>query len=414
MSEKELIRDEEEINKILELQQEIQREVAKAINENKKTATVGNRIILIIKDPEDDQDGDNVKDILEYEVTSEKGSIKATAQKDKNTGKVINVDVDFDIETVNILLNNQRRKELEDNRRIEKHLVGGNESELLKKEVEMGLKKGDAALMDTRRENTKTETVGMFLSRAFGERDVDELYKVKGRGSHDFKYVIKKSNGTYKTLDLSTRSEGTNTRQKIWIMKDGKLEEKTVASLLLKGRYGIATDMPKDVTTSNTTSYMVQRLPNGQYLAVEMAQARGINRNTSGDLMQKELMSRSKSRCQMEDTVKAAELAKHIEPIMKDGILTTEELELVKKLKEDKNMNNSEVRMTVDTITSLKEMGFKCDEIKPMLEDWGKDKIKKVSEELKKDDISRKEIEEDEKLPGGGTRSRGYDPKHDF
>ena len=412
MSEKELIRDEKEINKLLELQREIETEVAKAINENRSSATVGNRIILIIQDPEDDPNDEN---ILEYKAVSEQGSIEVTTKKDKKTGKILDVDVDFDIKTVNIILDNERRKELENNRRVEKHLVGSRESDLLKKEVEMGLKKGDAALMDTRRENTKTETVGMFLSRAFGERDVDELYKVKGRGSHDFKYVIKKSNGTYKTLDLSTKSEGTNTRQKIWLMKDGKLEEKTVDSLLLKGRYGIATDMPENVATSNTTSYMVQRLPNGQYLAVEMAQARGINRNTSGNLIQKELMSRSKSRRQMEDTVQEAELAKQIEPIMKDGILTTEELELVKKLKEDKNMNNSEVRMTVDTIVSLKDMGFSCDEIKPMLENWEKNEIKAVSEKIKKGDISKSEIEEeDQKLPGGGSRNRGYDPKHDF
>ena len=406
MEESELLKDDYE--KLLAFQQKVKDEVTKAIREGKERVFIGDTLIINVKLLEKDEKNGSIDN---YEFESQEKSISGKATRDSK-GK-IDIDIDLEPKVVHLIMDEKRREKLDQRSRIEKHQVDDKTGGILKQEIEQGLVNGNAVRMETRRENTRTETFGMFVRRAFGEKDVQEIYRVKGKDPHDFKYVIKKSDGTYKKIDISTRSEGRNTFQKVWIMKDGKLQEKAVDSLLLKGQYGIATDIPEDVASDNTTSYMVQRLPNGQYIGIEVAQAYGVNRNTSGNEIQKDLMSKTKSKYQLEDTVEAANLAQEIEPIMQDGKLTTEELMLVKKLKEEKNMNDSEVKATVDTISCLKELGFECSQIETMLSKWDKNDIKQISEEIKRGDISEEDIEQDPKLPGGGVRNRGYDPIHD-
>lgn len=406
MEEYELLKDDYE--KMLALQKRIKEKVAQAIRDGKfidgkKKVFIGDTLVINVKRKKGSADN--------YEFEAQKKSISGKATKD-STGK-IDVDIDLDSQTVHLIIDKKIREQLDARKRIEEHQVDDKTGDILKQEIEQGLTNGNAVRMETRRENTRTETFGMFVRRAFGEKDVHEVYRVKGKDPHDFKYVIEKSDGTYKKIDISTRSEGRNNFQKVWIMKDGKLQEKAVDSLLLKGQYGIATDIPENVASNNTTTYMVQRLPNGQYIGIEVAQASGVNRNTSGNIAQKDLMSKTKSKYQLEDTVEAANLAQGIEPIMQDGILTTEELMLVKKLKEEKNMSNREVKATVDTIVCLRELGFKCNEIEQMLSKWDKKEFEQISEEIKRGNITKDDIEEDQKLPGGGIRSMGYDPKHE-
>ena len=411
MDENELLRDQEEYNKLLALQERIQDEIANAIREGKETVTIGNKVIMNVKLLENEEE-DGESSIDRYRVESKDKSITAKATKNKD-GK-IEVDVDFDDRTIKNILNAKRQKEHEDELKIKKHEVDGKDSELLKKEIEEKEKTGKAKKLSNR-EFSDSENAIMFFKRAFGV-SATEIYRVQGKDHHDFKYVYKDADGKYKQLDASSRHEGRNPNQKVWLMKDGKLVEKRVDSLLIKGQYAIATDFPDSIASENTTTYLTVRLPNGQYIGTEVGEQYGVNRNTSGDRIQKDYMARAKSKYQLEDIVKACELAKKSQELFKDKKLTTDEIELVRKLQKDKGLSEKQTIEAANTINILKELGFEKDEVKKFMEESKDSKeIEAKAENVKqaKDEgKSKKEFEDDPKLPGGGYMRRGYDPKH--
>lgn len=403
MAENGQIRDQKELAKLLKKQQEIEQKIADAIREGKETVDIGNKTILNVKLLEDSENGE--KSIDSYNIESKNKSITARAQKDKKTRKV-DVDVDFDTRAVKEYMDNKRRKEIEDQRKIKKHEVKETQSDLLKKEIEQKKRTGNAIPIELHREITDTVNMHMFISRKCGV-SCKNLYRVKGKDSHDFKYVAENSSGKYEVLDLTSRNEGRNPYQKIWLMKDGKMQEKTVDSIMLKGNFGIATDFADNVASQHTTSYLIQRLPNGQYLGIAAAEKSGVNRTPSGNDTQKDITS-LKSKYQMQDYVKAADAAKLMDSLMMDNKLTTEEVKLVQVLQKDKNLTDNQTSDALDTIITLRGMGFECSEIKNMMNQVknGNDleKMEEKIDDIKKDGNSKEEVEQ--KLPGTGRIDR--------
>ena len=418
MDENEQILDQEQYAKLLALQEDIQREIANAIRKGEETVLVRGKVLFRITLLKNDTDDETAKE--RFRIESDSKSIEAKATRDKKNNK-IEVDVDFDNRTVKNLLNAMKgQKEREDARAIKKNRVDERDSSLLQKEIEEKKKTGKAVRLEEGREYSDRDNLIRFFREAVGEKNIDEIYRVQGEDNHDFKYVVKSGNNKYKTLNFKSMNEGKNPRQKVWLLKDGKLVQKRVDSLLVKGNYAIATDFPDSVISQNTTSYIVSRLPNGEYIGSEIAQKSGYNRNTSGDKLQKEDFSRTKSKYEFEDIVRAAEVAKNCRELQLDGKLTTEELELVKKIKEDKSLNNDQVKDIVSTIVILKKSGLKPEQTKEIIENakYGKE-IEKLAEDVKeakekgakKEDFLKK-YDEDQKMPGGGYLRRGYDPKH--
>ena len=423
MDEDELLRDQEEYNKLLAFQERIKDKIADAIREGNETVTIGNTIKMNVKLLENDEE-DGESSIERYRLESENKSVTAKATKDKN-GK-IEVDIDFDIKTIKTIMEVKRQKEHDDELKIKHHEVEKDNSELLRKELEEKLKTGKAKELEAGREFSHSENAIMFIKRAFGV-SATNLYRVQGRDNHDFKYVCKTASGKYQQLDLSSRNEGRNPNQKVWLMKDGKLVEEKVESLLVNGKYAIATDFPESVASQNTTTYFVVRLPSGKYIGTEVGEKYGVNRDPSGDYMQKDYSAAGKSKYQLEKIVQAAETAKNIDEINEDQKLTTMETELVRKLQRDKGLSDKQVEGAFETIGLLKDIGFQHDEIKEFMENVIEgedyDDIAEEIKEQKEDGKSKEEIQEnyenekdsdDEKLPGGGYMRRGYDPRHDI
>ena len=244
------------------------------------------------------------------------------------------------------------------------------QSEALKIEMEQKIKSGKAVQMDSDREVSTTENMRMFVQRAF-RVSAQEIYRVQGNDSHSFKYVAKTSNPDkpYEEIDLSHHREGTNSMQKIWIMEDGKLKEKTVDSMLLKGNYAIATDVADNTLTGHTRTYLAARTPNGKYIAIAAGQKQGVHRNTSGNSIQKDFMSRENTVYDLEDVVESAVLAEKIYGFNKDGKLTAKEIEIVRRFKFDKNMDDKEVVNIINAISLLREMGYEHNEIREIIDD---------------------------------------------
>lgn len=204
-------------------------------------------------------------------------------------------------------------------------------------------------------------------------------------------------------------------------MENGTLKEKKVDSLLLKGNYGIATDLPESVASQNTKTYLVSRTPSGQYIAIATGQKSGVNRNTSGDVLQKSMMARGRSVYELENIIEAAGMAEQIYALNKDGKLTTREVEMVKKFKIDRNMDDKEVFDAVTLVADLKDMGYECNEIKTILSARNKEEIMKLAKEV--DDHSRdssgktkkmNEVNEDIENTGEKTLHDGHDGERLF
>lgn len=380
------IRDQAEIATIMKIQQEIQNKITEAMNSDNKPKKVSIGIgdtTVIIRLLEDD-DG-NVT------MSSEDNIVTGTVTVDKKTKKVKSyrdVDVDFNKKRIHEILDAKRRYELGIKEDIKDRTVDKNDSHALQMEVEKGLKDGTVTEMDNYREFSEDENMHTFVSRAW-KISCTNVYRVKGKGTHDFKYVAKTSSGKYQELDLSTTREGTNSRQKITILENGKFKEKTVNSLLIRGRYGIATDIPDSIVSSTTRSYIVTRTPKGGYIAIAALEKQGKNRTVSGDKEQKRDAAKGRSVYEYEDTIAATETAEKIYAFNKDGKLTTSEVELVKKLKTDKKMDDKEVFTTVVLLEELKDMGYKCDEMKRVLSARSRDEILELAKEVdnKKTDV---------------------------
>ena len=93
-------------------------------------------------------------------------------------------------------------------------------------------------------------------------------------------------------------------------------------------------------------------------------------------------MARGRSVYELEDIIEAAKLAEQIYALNKDGKLTTREVEMVKKFKIDKNMDNKEVFDAVTLVAELKDMGYECNEIKTILSARNKEEIMKLAKEV--------------------------------
>lgn len=333
----------------------------------------------------------------------------------------------FDIARARIVAEEEQREDIKMRKSIEKGNAPGSissdstkQQEALAYQIERGLATGKVTEMEVNREFSESENMRMFVKRAWGISPKD-IYRVPGKKSYDFKYVAKTTSGKYQEIPLSTQSEGKNTRQSIFVMDNGVLKEKKVDSLLLKGRYGIATDLPESATSQNTKTYLVSRTPSGQYIAIAAGQKSGVNRNMSGDEIQKRMMARGRSVYELEDIIEATKLAEQIYALNKDGKLTTREVEMVKKFKIDRNMDDKEVFDAVTLVADLKDMGYECNEIKTILSARSKEEIMKLAKEV--DDHSREssgktkqmnEVNEDIENTGGKTLHDGHDGERLF
>lgn len=404
--EPELERDQEELNKMFALQYEIKEAIADEIRRKGANAEEVNvKGVKVSIEHLLDNDEDNT---TYYKAESEHKSYRAIAYvKKKSNSKKINVDVDFDIQAAHRYLDEKRMEKNNLNRRIKREQINSKEdsSDSLKSYLDQKIKDGKAQPIELFREVTHSRNVNQMLKGKFKE-DFIQLYRVKGKDNHDYKFIGKTRSGKWKELDfLTKRHEGRNSLQKLWVMKNGELKEITVDSLLLKGNYGLATDFTNNVVTQNTTTYVVQRLPNGQYLGIAAAQKSGVERTPKSDDFQKDAMS-NKSPIQMQSTVEAANAAQQIYAFIKDNKLTTEEVQLVKDLKREKNwLTDKEVGDIADTIISLKELGFKCDEIKNMMV-----KIKDA-DELEKIAKSVEEVKQGNSGRDGGQKEHVMGPR---
>lgn len=352
------------------------------------------------------------------DVTKTKNLIKYNYY---NSGVAKRIPSYFDINRAKIIAQNEQRENIEMKKTIER----GNDpksissdktkqQEAMAYQIERGLATGRVTEMEVNREFSESENMRMFVQRAWGISS-QRIFRVPGKNTHDFKYVAKTTSGKYKEIPLSTRSEGRNSSQSIFVMDNGILKEKKVDSLLLRGNYGIATDLPESAASQNTKTYLVSRTPSGQYIAIAAGQKSGVNRNTSGDVLQKRMMARGRSVYELEDIIEAAKMAEQIYALNKDGKLTTKEVEMVKKFKVDRNMNDQEVFDSVTLVAELKDMGYECNEIKTILSARNKDEIMKLAKEVEdhSKDTSGKtkqmtELDKDIKNTNGKTLHDGH------
>lgn len=339
-----------------------------------------------------------------------------------NSGLAKRIPSNFDINRARIVAEERQRENI----RIRKNIEKGNspesissdntkQQEAMAYQIERGLATGRVTEMEINREFSESENMRMFVKRAWGISS-QRIFRAPGNNSYDFKYVAKTTSGKYQEIPLSTQSEGRNSRQSIFVMDNGTLKEKKVDSLLLKGNYGIATDLPESVASQNTKTYLVSRTPSGQYIAIAAGQKSGVNRNMSGDELQKSMMARGRSVYELEDIIEATKLAEQIYALNKDGKLTTKEVEMVKEFKIDRNMDDKEVFDAVTLVADLKDMGYECNDIKTILSARSKDEIMKLAKEV--DDHSKEnsgktkqinEVNEDIENTSGKTLHDGHD-----
>lgn len=375
------------------------------------------------------------KDEETYSVWIDEDTKMAEVSKSKNGIKFnyYNANVakkipsNFDIERARIIAEEKQRENIKMQKSIEKgndpNSISSDKTkqqDAIAYQIERGLETGRVTEMEIDREFSESENMKMFVKRAWGISS-DNIYRVQGKDSHDFKYVSKTTSGKYKDIPLSTQSEGRNSSQSIFVMDNGILKEKKVDSLMLKGNYGIATDLPESVSSQNTKTYLVSRTPNGQYIAIATGQKSGVNRNMSGDKLQKRMMARGRSVYELEDIIEATEIAEQIYALNKDGKLTTKEVEMVKKFKVDRNMDDKEIFNAITLVADLKDMGYECNEIKTILSARSKEEIMKLAKEV--DDHSKdsagktnqmREVDADIENTTGKTLHDGHDGERLF
>ncbi|MCL2342228.1 MAG: hypothetical protein FWC53_04255 [Firmicutes bacterium] len=263
-------------------------------------------------------------------------------------------------------------------------------TDLIQAELDNAIKTGNAVPLRLGREITEGEDIHMMLKRMFGQ-DFVEVYRVRGKGTHDFDYIGKTTSGKYEKVNASQTREGTNPLQKIIIMrKDGTFEEKTVDHLIVRGRYAIATDMPDGTGISERTyTFICVRGPGEKYLAIEALDDR--TNEASNDTLIKSNMNRDKSVYEIEDVADAAVMAQKIESLAWDGKFTSEEVELVKKLTVEKALNEGEVIDFLEFVHELKKLGLNDTEVKAIL-DSAKMTIEQVQELERNDICDAKEV----------------------
>ena len=378
----------------LSVQARIEEAIKNAIRENKEKIVLADGISLIVLEVKMGNERDTYDVLLE-------GKNIVTAKKD-STGKIsyqnykLNIDDAFkgrlNIENLRVVQAKERAqreviRQVEKEREPKEVVPKDKQSDALRIEMENKIKTGRAVKMEMDRETSSTENMRMFMKRAW-RVSAQEVYRVQGKDAHSFKYVAKTGNPEkpYEEINLSHRREGTNSMQQITVMENGQFKKRTVSSLLLKGNYGIATAIPTNVATGNKTTYLVARTPSGRYIGIAAGQKQGVNRNTSSDRIQKDFMSRENSVYDLEDVIAAAELGSKIYGLNNDGKLTAEEIELVRKLKDEKGMKDDEVIKTIKTVELLRKMGYDMNQIREMLENTketpkNKSEVEKLAED---------------------------------
>lgn len=309
----------------------------------------------------------------------------------------------YNAEKMRIILIETQREKRSITRQVEKGrenrdiLPKEKQPDALRIEMEKKIANGQAKPMEIDRETSSTENMRMFIKRAWGV-SAKEVYRVQGKDPHSFKYVVKTGNTKkpYEEIDLSHQREGRNSMQQITVMENGQFKKRTVSSLLLKGDYGIATAIPTSVASDNKTTYLVARTPKGKYIGIAAGEKQGVNRNTSSNRTQKDFMSRENSVYDLEDVIMAAELGEKIYGLNKDGKLTTEEVELVRRLKEERGMTDTEVVNTINAVGLLRKMGYDTSEIRRMMEN--------ANDAPKNKEETKKLAEDEEEYVGYGQR----------
>ena len=201
--------------------------------------------------------------------------------------------------------------------------------------------------MDLDREFTDSENFGEWI-RGTLHVHPDRVYR-RQKGPHDFEYIAE-NNGEYTPLELSTDLEGENTRQEIYIVKeDGTLELDEVDSLLLTkdGNYGVATKVPDGVSTDMTKSFSVTRTKDGKYLATQLIEKSGQNRDPN--LPGKEVGDRYKNSVyDVEEFIEQKEEIEAKEMKFAEDGTTVEEISLYEELKKEGFRDDSIDRIIKD------------------------------------------------------------------
>lgn len=366
---------EKNIAKDLGLENRIKEAIKTAILQDKDTITLNDgRTIINIEVIKEKQENN------QYSIRiGNKSLVTATRDKSGNinfSGFKLNLEKlkkVFDTNKMQIMMSNEQREKT----RVEKEVQKGAPAEKItnnknmqqnavNRAMEQKIRTGQAKEMEIDREFSETENMRMFIKRAFGVQ-AQNVYRVQGKGTNDFKYVAKNSDG-YQNINLSSQNEGKNPTQKILLIEDGQIKKKDVNSLLIRGSYAIATEVPNSALSDNTRTYLTRRTPEGDYIGIAAGQKQGVNRNISGDKIQKDMMSRANSIYELDDIVEAAKLASKIFDLTKDGKLTTKEVEMVRKLRTDNGLSDQAIENVIDVVVALREMGLTCDQIKEVAE----------------------------------------------
>lgn len=272
------------------------------------------------------------------------------------------------------------------------------ESLKLEAELKLAIKEGRATKLREGREITAAgEDISLMMKRMFGER-AHETYRVKDKNdSHKFKYIGKSNSGEYFEPKGSRANEGTNSRQMCWIQnKDGSFERKAVDDMKVFGKYVIATDIADNVMSDDTRTLIGQRTPRGEYILMPALDYR-IG-DTSSNSNVKDSLARGNSIWEIDDVILAAKLGDTIRGTKKDGKLSADEVEFIRKLKKE-GLADERVEKVVNAVLivgELKDQGLNDASIKAILDTV--DSTAKQIDELKKEDFSDKEIRQVMKL----------------
>lgn len=311
--------------------------------------------------------------------------------------------------------------------------IADPESLKIEKELKDALKDGRAEKLRTGREITAAgEDMSLMMRRMFGQR-AHEIYRVRDKNDpHKFTYIGKGNDGKYFEPKGSRANEGTNARQMCWIQnKDGSFEKKTVDDMKVFGKYVIATDI--NTTTDSTRTLVGQRTPRGEYILMPALDYRVADTVSNGNM--KDNLARGNSIWEIQDVVLAAELGETIRGTKKDGKLSADEVEFIKKLKKegleddkikrimnailiigelkDIGLNDTSIKALLDTVEStaeqleeLKKENFGDEEIKTVMEAVHKDgeRFKEAKKEVKED---REQGDEDDGEKIRGQRAEG-------
>lgn len=231
----------------------------------------------------------------------------------------------------------QQRAENEGEERGESNEIGEEEKPEIEEPEEEKKKTGkdDPEQLKLREEKSKWQEID--LDREFTSSDnlrkwiKDVLHVSPSRlyrrqiGPHEFEYMGE-YDGKYKPLELTTDFEGKNTRQQIYIVQDnGEVVMDEVDSLLLTkdGNRGIATKIPDGVSADMTKSFAVTRTKDGKYLATQMIEKTGQNRDPN--LPGKDIADRTRSVYDIEDSIETKEeIERNGMKIAQDGVSVDE------------------------------------------------------------------------------------------